>query len=123
MAIVIRVVHSTTGLLAEVRSAVELPGEVGHSAMALAVEVVHLEAVPLAAVAHSVVEAIIAADHSAEALPAAVVAEVPSAAEAIGLAEAREAATAAEAVFSAEAVKIRTSAFIIRLTSRIGHLA
>lgn len=67
-----------------------------------------------------------AAVHSAVALPVVAV-EVPLA-EAIavgttaaGLAKAE--VTAAEAVVSAEAVKIRTSAFIIRWTSRIGHFA
>ena len=114
---------SATGLPAEVHSAVGLPVEVVHSAMTLTVEAVHLEVAARIAADRSVEEHRIAADHSAVALPAAVVAEVPSAVEVIGLAEAREAATVAEAVFSAEAVKIRTSAFIIRWTSRIEHLA
>ena len=64
--------------------------------------------------------------HSAVALP--VVAMEDPLAEAIvvdtTVAElAKAEVTAAEAVVSAEAVKIRTSAFIIRWTSRIGHFA
>ena len=76
---------------------------------------------PTAVEAHSAVEVPTAeAVHSAVALPVAVV--VPLAeASIVGAAKAE--ATAAEAVFSAEAVNTRTSAFIIRWTSRIGHLA
>lgn len=93
-------------LVAEVLAAVE-----AHSAVV----------VPIVEVAHSAVEVPTAeAVHSAVALPVAVV--VPLA-EAIIVGAAKAEATAAEAVFSAEAVNTRTSAFIIRWTSRIGHLA
>ena len=77
--------------------------------------------VPTAVVEHSVMEVLAAVEvHSAVALPVAV--EVPLA-EVIIAGEAKAEATAAEAVVSAEAVKMRTSAFIIRWTSRIGHFA
>ena len=77
--------------------------------------------VPTAVVDHSVMEVLAAVEvHSAVALPVAV--EVPLA-EVIIAGEAKAEATAAEAVVSAEAVKMRTSAFIIRWTSRIGHFA
>ena len=72
---------------------------------------------------HSATALLAAADHSAVALPVAAVEEAPSAVEATGLVEAKAAAIAGVAVFSAEAVKTRTSAFIIRWTSRIEHLA
>ena len=86
-----------------------------------AVEAHSAVVVPIVEVAHSAVEVPTAeAVHSAVALPVAVV--VPLA-EAIIVGAAKAEATAAEAVFSAEAVNTRTSAFIIRWTSRIGHLA
>ena len=74
--------------------------------------------------AHSEVEAEVtpAEAHSALAVAEATVVEVPLVPEVTG-AEAKAAATAEEAVVSAEAVKMRTSAFIIRWTSRIGHFA
>ena len=65
-------------------------------------------------------EATVVEVHSAVALPVA--AEVPLG-EAIAAGAARAAVTVAEAVFSAEVVRMRTSAFIIRWTSRIGHFA
>ena len=68
----------------------------------------------------AVEEATLEEVHSAVALPVA--AEVPLE-EAIAAGAARAAVTVAEAVFSAEVVRMRTSAFIIRWTSRIGHLA
>ena len=76
-------------------------------------------------VAHSEVvveEATLEEVHSALAVAEATVVEVPLEPEVTG-AEARAAATAEEAVVSAEAVKMRTSAFIIRCTSRIGQRA
>ncbi len=102
-----------------------------HSAMAVAeaiLVVAHSEMVVEEATlveAHSevaVVEVKPAEAHSALAVAEATVVEVPLEPEVTG-AEARAAATAEEAVVSAEAVKMRTSAFIIRCTSRIGQRA
>ena len=102
-----------------------------HSAMAVAEAILveaHSEvavAEAILVVAHSEVvveEATLEEVHSALAVAEATVVEVPLVPEVTG-AEAKAAATAEEAVVSAEAVKMRTSAFIIRCTSRIGQRA
>ncbi len=105
-----------------VLSTTVLPAEV-HSATALLAAMDHLAVAARIAEVLSALAARIAADHSAVAQPVAAVEEDPSAVEATDLVEAKAAAIAGVVVFSAEAVKTRTSAFIIRWTSRIEHLA
>ena len=64
-----------------------------------------------------------AAAVSAEAAEAVHIAVAVSAEEAVAATAAVQAAVVVEDVASADVVKIRTSAFIIRCTSRIGHWA
>ena len=64
-----------------------------------------------------------AAPVSAEAAEAVHIAVAVSAEEAVAATAAVQAAVVVEDVASADVVKIRTSAFIIRCTSRIGHWA
>ena len=120
----IRVEHSTMALHVQVmvRSTMDLPVQAAaHSTMEVRQDTRGRSEAATLPHTHRTV-----AVHSAVALPVVAV-EVPLA-EAIvvdtTVAElAKAEVTAAEAVVSAEAVKIRTSAFIIRWTSRIGHFA
>ena len=88
---------------------------------AVAVVVHSVEEAAAAAVAHSAeAVAVAAVAHSAE---EAAVAVVVHSAEAVATVVVETAIVVAEATRSAVVVKTRTSAFIIRCTSRIGHCA